>query len=274
MVSTARALEHLCGLLVGVQFQLTGSTMSLVTLVLSQPAAEIPFGVTAAVWVIGERILSFRDLRSGAWKSRQDAGSYFAVTVGIVGGFGAGLALALHQTLVLPSPAFWVIVGLTLAWIGMLLRLSAVLTLGRLFTTTVVVRQEQAVVTGGPYRFVRHPSYLGVLILLAGFGLALGGPGQHRRDDCAPSSGADVADQSGGGSSPQGARRQLHGVLPGPRAAGPLDLVKRPGESEGLPSGVPEFGAALTPFAPRRPDRLHPLYRGTLIMRYTLYKPS
>lgn len=173
-MSTARALEHLCGLLVGVQFQLTGSTMSLVTLVLSQPAAEIPFGVTAAVWVIGERILSFRDLRSGAWKSRQDAGSYFAVTVGIVGGFGAGLALALHQTLVLPSPAFWVIVGLTLAWIGMLLRLSAVLTLGRLFTTTVVVRQEQAVVTGGPYRFVRHPSYLGVLILLAGFGLALG----------------------------------------------------------------------------------------------------
>ena len=29
-------------------------------------------------------------------------------------------------------------------------------------------------VTGGPYRFVRHPSYLGVLILLLGLGLALG----------------------------------------------------------------------------------------------------
>jgi protein-S-isoprenylcysteine O-methyltransferase Ste14 len=148
--------------------------MSLVTLVLSQPGAEIAFGVTAAVWMIGERILSFRDLRSGAWKSRQDVGSYFAVTAGIVGGFAAGLVLALHQTLVLPSPALWVIVGLTLAWIGMLLRLWAVLTLGRLFTTTVVVRQEQAVVTDGPYRFVRHPSYLGVMILLAGFGLALG----------------------------------------------------------------------------------------------------
>ena len=148
--------------------------MSLVTLVLSQPAAEIPFGVTAVVWVIGERILSVRDLRSGAWKSRQDAGSYFSVTAGIVGGFAAGLVLALHQTLGLPDPVLWVVAGLTVAWAGMLLRLWAVLTLGRLFTTTVVVRQEQAVVTSGPYKFVRHPSYLGVLILLGGFGLALG----------------------------------------------------------------------------------------------------
>jgi protein-S-isoprenylcysteine O-methyltransferase Ste14 len=56
----------------------------------------------------------------------------------------------------------------------MLLRLWAVLTLGRLFTTTVVVRHEQEVVTSGPYRIVRHPSYLGVMILLAGFGLSLG----------------------------------------------------------------------------------------------------
>ena len=166
--------EHPCGLQVVVRLQLAGCKLSLVTLVLSQPAAEIPFGVTAAVWVIGERILSLRDLRSGAWKSRQDAGSYFSATAGIVGGFAAGLVLALHQTLGLPAPVLWVVAGLTVAWAGMLLRLWAVLTLGRLFTTTVVVRQEQAVVTSGPYKFVRHPSYLGVMILLGGFGLALG----------------------------------------------------------------------------------------------------
>lgn len=145
-----------------------------VTLVLSQPAAEIPFGVTVAVWVIGERIQSLRDLRSGAWRSRQDAGSYFSVTAGIVAGFLAGLGFASGSTLSLPAPVLWVIVGLIIAWAGMLLRLWAVLTLGRFFTTTVMVRAEQTVVTGGPYRFVRHPSYLGVLILLFGLGLALG----------------------------------------------------------------------------------------------------
>ena len=144
------------------------------TLVLSQPAAEIPFGVTAAVWVIGERILSFRDLRSGAWKSKQDAGSVIAVAAGIVAGFGAGLALASGHGLSLPDPVVWLVVGLIIAWAGMLLRLWAVLTLGRFFTTTVMVRPEQTVVTSGPYRFVRHPSYLGLLILLFGLGLALG----------------------------------------------------------------------------------------------------
>jgi protein-S-isoprenylcysteine O-methyltransferase Ste14 len=143
-----------------------------VTLVLSQPAVEIPFGLTVAVWIIGERVLSFRDLRSGAWKSRQDAGSCLSFTAGIFVGFVAGLALASGHTLSLPAPVLWVAVGLVIAWAGMLLRLWAVLALGRFFTTTVVVRAEQTVVTGGPHRFVRHPAYLGVLILL--FGLALG----------------------------------------------------------------------------------------------------
>ena len=50
--------EHRGGPRVVVRLRLAGCKMSLVTLVLSQPAAEIPFGVTAAVWVIGERILS------------------------------------------------------------------------------------------------------------------------------------------------------------------------------------------------------------------------
>lgn len=45
----------------------------------SQPASEIAFWVTAGAWGIGERILTFRDFRSGAWKATQDAGSYLWV---------------------------------------------------------------------------------------------------------------------------------------------------------------------------------------------------
>jgi protein-S-isoprenylcysteine O-methyltransferase Ste14 len=145
-----------------------------VTLVLSQPAAEILFGATAVVWVVGERVLSFRDLRSGAWKSKQDSGSVIAVAAGIVVGFGAGLVLASRDALSLPGPVVWLVVGLIIAWAGMLLRLWAVLTLGRFFTTTVVVRPGQTVVSSGPYGFVRHPAYLGLLVLLLGFGLTLG----------------------------------------------------------------------------------------------------
>lgn len=61
-----------------------------------------------------------------------------------------------------------------MAWVGMLLRAWAVVTLGRSYTTNVAARSDQRVVTSGPYRLVRHPAYLGLLILLLGFGLSLG----------------------------------------------------------------------------------------------------
>ena len=144
-------------------------------LVLSQPSAEVPWGVTVAIWVIGERILTFRDLRSGAWRSRQDRGSYFWVVAGVVSGFGIALLLAFREVLILPGSMIWLVLGLVAAWSGLLLRLWAVLALGRSFTTTVLVQSEQQVVATGPYRLVRHPSYLGLLILFFGLGLALGG---------------------------------------------------------------------------------------------------
>jgi protein-S-isoprenylcysteine O-methyltransferase Ste14 len=40
--------------------------------------------------------------------------------------------------------------------------------------TTVEVDPGQAVVSAGPYRWVRHPSYSRLLLIVAGFGLATG----------------------------------------------------------------------------------------------------
>jgi protein-S-isoprenylcysteine O-methyltransferase Ste14 len=42
------------------------------------------------------------------------------------------------------------------------------------FRTTVEVDPGQAVVSSGPYKRVRHPSYAGLLLILAGFGFAIG----------------------------------------------------------------------------------------------------
>jgi protein-S-isoprenylcysteine O-methyltransferase Ste14 len=46
--------------------------------------------------------------------------------------------------------------------------------LGRYFTRDVATREGQRVVESGPYRWIRHPSYTGILMTAAGFGLALG----------------------------------------------------------------------------------------------------
>lgn len=56
-------------------------------------------------------------------------------------------------------------------WVGLAVRLWAVMTLGGSFSTFVQVDADQAVVSRGPYRWVRHPSYTGLLLVALGFGL-------------------------------------------------------------------------------------------------------
>jgi len=51
------------------------------------------------------------------------------------------------------------------ALLGLGLRTWAVVALGRLFTMHLDIQKGHSVVTRGPYRIVRHPSYLGAFIM-------------------------------------------------------------------------------------------------------------
>jgi protein-S-isoprenylcysteine O-methyltransferase Ste14 len=48
------------------------------------------------------------------------------------------------------------------------------MTLGRYFTFAVMTSPDQPVITSGPYRFVRHPGYTGVILVVLGAGLIAG----------------------------------------------------------------------------------------------------
>jgi methyltransferase len=67
----------------------------------------------------------------------------------------------------------WTAPGLGLLILGELLRGWAMLSLGRRWTTRIVVFPAP-LVARGPYRFLRHPIYVGVTLVLAGFPLAFG----------------------------------------------------------------------------------------------------
>ena len=71
-----------------------------------------------------------------------------------------------------PSGVAWV--ALVLLWCGVALRLWSFRTLGRYFTFTVQTSADQPVITDGPYRVVRHPSYAGILLAVMGIGLFIG----------------------------------------------------------------------------------------------------
>lgn len=63
-------------------------------------------------------------------------------------------------------------VGLLILLAGLVLRGWSIKTLGEYFTATVNVSRGQPVVTAGPYRLLRHPSYAGLLLASIGVGLA------------------------------------------------------------------------------------------------------
>jgi protein-S-isoprenylcysteine O-methyltransferase Ste14 len=60
-------------------------------------------------------------------------------------------------------------IGLALLVLGGTLRVAAVFALGHRFTGIVAIQKEHRLLTSGLYRHIRHPSYAGLLLYLAGF---------------------------------------------------------------------------------------------------------
>jgi protein-S-isoprenylcysteine O-methyltransferase len=57
--------------------------------------------------------------------------------------------------------------------VGLAVRWWAIVTLGRFFTVDVVVEKDHELVERGPFRWVRHPSYTGVLVAFLGWAMTL-----------------------------------------------------------------------------------------------------
>ncbi|MBI4668789.1 MAG: isoprenylcysteine carboxylmethyltransferase family protein [Elusimicrobia bacterium] len=67
------------------------------------------------------------------------------------------------------------------AWTGVILLAAGVAvclwsihTLGRWFTPKITVQQGQTLIQKGPYRWLRHPFYFGLLLVITGFPLSFG----------------------------------------------------------------------------------------------------
>jgi protein-S-isoprenylcysteine O-methyltransferase Ste14 len=74
---------------------------------------------------------------------------------------------------------WWVLDGETVRWLGVFfylaggaLRIWPIFVLGRRFSGLVAIQPGHELVTGGIYRVIRHPSYLGMFILMLGWALA------------------------------------------------------------------------------------------------------
>jgi protein-S-isoprenylcysteine O-methyltransferase len=103
--------------------------------------------------------------------------SALAILIAVIASnLGSAMEFSLRARLFPAPTSWWVIVGVGIGSAGLMLRLWAIRTLGSFFTSTVQVQPEQPVMSDGPYRLLRHPSYTGSLLTALGTAVAFGSP--------------------------------------------------------------------------------------------------
>jgi len=125
--------------------------------------------LTLAAWALFELGLRVREHLQGRGSATRDRATRALIAVTI------GAAIVLATVTASPATAgVYPAAGLIVMWLGLAVRVWAIAALGRAFRTTVEVDAGQTVVSTGPYRWVRHPSYSGLLLIVTGCGLASG----------------------------------------------------------------------------------------------------
>jgi len=63
------------------------------------------------------------------------------------------------------------LIGTSLICLGFILRYWSIIILGKYFRTTVEIEKGHKVIQKEPYKFIRHPSYSGIILFCIGYGL-------------------------------------------------------------------------------------------------------
>ncbi|HEY6500250.1 MAG TPA: isoprenylcysteine carboxylmethyltransferase family protein [Streptosporangiaceae bacterium] len=139
------------------------------------PAQGALVGVSAAWWLF-EAVMNVRQwLRAGRGFTLTRDPTYVLVYVTVAAAVIAAQVLGRRGGLLWPGGRIWpVVTGLTLIVACVAIRAWSIITLGRFFQYSIRIQSGHTVVTTGPYRFVRHPSYTGLSLGVAGYALACG----------------------------------------------------------------------------------------------------
>jgi protein-S-isoprenylcysteine O-methyltransferase Ste14 len=130
------------------------------------------FNVLTEVWLVGEILIALFTTTFRGRGKIQDRGTQIILWVVIVGSLRADEWMHKFFPIDMPGSYSWLRpVAFGILILGLGVRLVAVITLGRAFSANVAMRAGQKLQRSGLYRLVRHPSYLGLELILLAFAL-------------------------------------------------------------------------------------------------------
>jgi protein-S-isoprenylcysteine O-methyltransferase Ste14 len=135
-------------------------------------AAIVVINTVECYYLVSEIVLNVRTTQGK--DSRADKGTIRLVWVLVAICFiFAWLPVILDygRLLVLGDWLTWA--GAAIMISGIIFRRYAVSSLGKFFTASVQILKDHELINAGPYRRIRHPAYLGILIMVLGLGIAM-----------------------------------------------------------------------------------------------------
>lgn len=133
----------------------------------------ILLGTAFCLWLCIEVPLSLRKRAGGKEAGGRDKNTLSAIWATLVLANALAVGIAWVGVWPISTDPRFVWAGIAVFAVGVILRLTSIATLGRLFTYNVAIRDGHALKTTGLYRFIRHPGYAGLFIAFIGIDLAL-----------------------------------------------------------------------------------------------------
>lgn len=128
---------------------------------------HLSYFTIAEIFGISEVLLLLvkRSKKSGT-KSQSDSSSLAALWLTISLSIAISIYATTNGIAELNRTNFVVDMGFAVAVMGFLIRWMAILQLGKMFTVDVAISSDHQLKTDGLYSKIRHPSYLGLLLII------------------------------------------------------------------------------------------------------------
>jgi protein-S-isoprenylcysteine O-methyltransferase Ste14 len=117
------------------------------------------------LWIVFESTISIKERDKGEKTSDFGTLEFYAISQALT------FLSALWFESIWPSPGFAHFLGLDVFLFGICFRLWAIITLGHYYSHIVREVDDHKIIDSGPYKYIRHPAYVGMIV--AHFGIVL-----------------------------------------------------------------------------------------------------
>ncbi len=117
------------------------------------------------LWIVFESTISIKERDKGEKTSDFGTLEFYAISQALT------FLSALWFDSIWPSPGFAHFLGLIVFLFGICFRLWAIITLGHYYSHIVREVDDHKIIDSGPYKYIRHPAYVGMIV--AHFGIVL-----------------------------------------------------------------------------------------------------